>query len=83
MAKTSAGQKRIKGKLPSKMEAAHRIGSSFTNDEGLTVGINDIGIVTLPRHYLLFRFLYIIRLKSSKTEKESSQTYQKQLGTII
>ena len=48
MVKTSVGQNRIKGKLPQRTEVAHRTGSSFTNDVGLTGAINDIGIVKLP-----------------------------------
>ena len=48
MVSTSVGQNRIKGKLPTKTDVAHRTGSSFTNDEGLTGAINDIGIVKLP-----------------------------------
>lgn len=48
MLATSVGQNRIKGKLPPKTEVAHRTGSSFTNDAGLTGAINDIGIVKLP-----------------------------------
>lgn len=48
MTLTSVGQNRIKGKLPPKTEVAHRTGSSFTNEAGLTGAINDIGIVKLP-----------------------------------
>jgi beta-lactamase class A len=68
MVSTSVGQNRIKGKLPSKTEVAHRTGSSFTNDAGMTGAINDIGIVKLPNG--LFRFLYIIQPKNLKTEKK-------------
>jgi len=48
MVATSVGQNRIKGYLPLKTEVAHRTGSSFTNETGLTGAINDIGIVKLP-----------------------------------
>jgi len=48
MVSTSVGKNRIKGKLPPKTKVAHRTGSSFTNSEGLTGAINDIGIVELP-----------------------------------
>ncbi|WP_343617249.1 class A beta-lactamase [Flavobacterium sp.] len=48
MVQTSVGKNRIKGKLPSSAEVAHRTGSSFTNDSGLTGAINDIGIIKLP-----------------------------------
>jgi beta-lactamase class A len=60
MVKTSVGQNRIKGKLPSKTEVAHRTGSSFTNDTGLTGAINDIGIVKLPNgnHFIISVFIH-------------------------
>jgi len=60
MVKTSVGQNRIKGKLSPKTEAAHRIGSSFTNDDGLTGAINDIGIVKLPNgnHFIISVFVH-------------------------
>ncbi len=48
MVETSVGQNRIKGKLPPKTEVAHRTGSSFTNELGMTGAITDIGIVKLP-----------------------------------
>jgi len=48
MLSTSVGKNRIKGKLPPKTKVAHRTGSSFTNNEGMTGAINDIGIVELP-----------------------------------
>lgn len=48
LVETSVGLNRIKGKLPKETEVAHRTGSSFTNKEGLTGAINDIGIVKLP-----------------------------------
>lgn len=60
MVSTSVGQNRIKGKLPLETEAAHRTGSSFTNDKGLTGAINDIGIVTLPngKHIIISVFVH-------------------------
>jgi beta-lactamase class A len=60
MVETSVGQNRIKGKLPINTEVAHRTGSSFTNDVGLTGGINDIGIVKLPNgnHFIISVFVY-------------------------
>ena len=48
MVSTSVGQNRIKAKLPTNTEVAHRTGSSFTNNVGMTGAINDIGIVKLP-----------------------------------
>jgi len=60
MAETSVGQNRIKGKLPANTEVAHRTGSSFTNEEGLTGAINDIGIVKLPNgnHLIISIFVH-------------------------
>lgn len=60
MVETSVGQNRIKGKLPINTEVAHRTGSSFTNDVGLTGGINDIGIVKLPNgnHFIISVFVH-------------------------
>ena len=60
MVATSVGQNRIKGKLPPKTEVAHRTGSSFTNDAGLTGAINDIGIVKLPngKYFIISIFVH-------------------------
>ena len=48
MVETSVGPNRIKGKLPPTTIVAHRPGTSFTNDAGLSGAINDIGIIELP-----------------------------------
>ncbi|MGK9121100.1 class A beta-lactamase, subclass A2 [Olivibacter jilunii] len=60
MVETVVGPNRIKGKLPTNAEVAHRPGSSFTNDEGLTAAVNDIGIVQLPngKHFAIAVFVY-------------------------
>jgi len=60
MVATSVGQNRIKGKLPPKTEVAHRTGSSFTNDAGLTGAINDIGTVKLPngKYFIISVFVH-------------------------
>ncbi|QNL49655.1 class A beta-lactamase, subclass A2 [Olivibacter sp. SDN3] len=60
MVETVVGLNRIKGKLPENQEVAHRPGSSFTNDEGLTAAINDVGIVQLPngKHFAIAVFVY-------------------------
>jgi beta-lactamase class A len=65
MVETSVGRDRIKGKLPPETEVAHRVGSSFTSNEGLTGAINDIGIVRLPNgnHFIISVFVH------STTEK--------------
>ncbi|NRS89145.1 beta-lactamase class A [Flavobacterium sp. 7E] len=68
---TSVAQKRIKGKLPLGAEVAHRPGTSFTNSDGLTAAINDIGIVKLPnsKHFILAIFLQ----NTTETFKESEE----------
>ena len=60
MVSTSVGQNRIKAKLPTNTEVAHRTGSSFTNDAGLTGAINDIGIVRLPngKYFIISIFVH-------------------------
>ncbi|MFC6101540.1 serine hydrolase [Olivibacter domesticus] len=60
MVETVVGPNRIKGKLPENQEVAHRPGSSFTNDEGLTAAINDVGIVQLPngKHFAIAVFVF-------------------------
>lgn len=60
MVSTSVGKNRIKGKLPTKTEVAHRTGSSFTNDAGMTGAINDIGIVKLPngKYFIISVFVH-------------------------
>lgn len=60
MVATTVGKDRIIGKLPPNTEVAHRTGSSFTNEEGLTGAINDIGIVKLPNgnHFIISVFVH-------------------------
>lgn len=43
-----SGGNRLKGKLPKNIKIAHRTGTSFTNDNGMTGAINDMGIIELP-----------------------------------
>ncbi|MFZ4929463.1 class A beta-lactamase [Chryseobacterium sp. Mn2064] len=43
-----SGTKRLKGKLPHTVKLAHRTGTSFTNETGMTGAINDFGIIELP-----------------------------------
>ncbi|UOE37033.1 class A beta-lactamase [Chryseobacterium oryzae] len=48
MLNNKSGANRIKGNLSEKTKIAHRTGTSFTNDAGMTGAINDIGIIELP-----------------------------------
>jgi beta-lactamase class A len=71
MVSTSVGQNRIKGKLPIKTEVAHRTGSSYTNEAGMTGAINDIGIVKLPNgnHFAISIFVHNTTEKFEDGEK--------------
>lgn len=48
MLNNQSGANRIKGNLSKNTKIAHRTGTSFTNDAGMTGAINDIGIIELP-----------------------------------
>jgi len=48
MLNNKSGGNRLKGKLPKNIKIAHRTGTSFTNDKGMTGAINDMGIIELP-----------------------------------
>ena len=48
MVNNTTGGNRIKGKLPKDIKVAHRTGTSFTNDKGMTGAINDFGIIEIP-----------------------------------
>jgi beta-lactamase class A len=52
---TSTGANRIKGLLPIGTTVAHKTGSSSTDDKGITVATNDVGVITLPngKHFVI------------------------------
>lgn len=77
MVGTETGGGRIKGKLPSGTLVAHKTGTSAPPDEsGVTVAINDIGIVTLPNnnHFVMSVFV--------ANSKESYETNEKIIADI-
>jgi beta-lactamase class A len=45
---TSTGPNRIKGLLPAGTVVGHKTGTSGTNDAGVALGTNDVGVITLP-----------------------------------
>jgi len=45
--------------LPKNTKIAHRTGTSFTNDEGMTGAINDIGIIELPNDKKIFIAVFV------------------------
>ncbi len=71
MVATSVGKDRIKGKLPPNTEVAHRTGSSFTNKEGLTGAINNIGIVKLPNGNPLIISVFVCNTTEKFTDGET------------
>ncbi len=48
MVNNKTGLKRLKGKLPANIIVAHRSGTSFTNESGMTGAVNSYGIIELP-----------------------------------
>jgi beta-lactamase class A/beta-lactamase class A VEB len=66
MKDTETGVRRLKGQLPEGTVAAHKTGSSGTDEAGLTLGTNDIGIIFLP----IGRFYYISVFVSQSKENE-------------
>jgi beta-lactamase class A len=71
MTETSTGENRIKGELPSGTIVAHKTGTSGTNAQGVTAGINDIGIIVLPngKHIGIAVFVSNSKAKTSVNEK--------------
>jgi len=65
MISTTTGTGRIKGLLPDGTIAAHKTGSSGTNEVGLTSATNDAGIVTLPDGK---QFAIVVFVSDSKDE---------------
>lgn len=47
MLNNASGAKRLKAHLPKSIKIAHRTGTSFTNESGMTGAINDFGIIEL------------------------------------
>lgn len=70
MLATSTGPNRIKGLLPKGTPVAHRTGSSGTNDEGLSPGTNDVGIIVLPNGKHLAVAVLITDSKDDDTTRE-------------
>jgi beta-lactamase class A len=70
MIRTSTGDKRIKGLIPSSADVAHKTGTSGTRN-GITPGTNDVGIVTLPngKHFAIAIFVSDSRESNSVNEK--------------
>jgi beta-lactamase class A len=59
MLNNTTGMKRLKGKLPTNVKVAHRTGTSFTNDAGMTGAINDFGIIELPNNKKIYIAVFV------------------------
>lgn len=59
MVNNQSGANRIKGLLPKNTNIAHRTGTSFTNDEGMTGAINDLGIIELPNNKNIYIAVFV------------------------
>jgi beta-lactamase class A len=58
MTNSTTGIKRLKGKLPNVI-IAQRAGTSFTNSEGITGAINNVGIIELPNNKKIYISVFI------------------------
>jgi beta-lactamase class A len=58
MVTSNTGTKRLKGKLPN-VTIAQRAGTSFTNDQGLTGAVNNVGIIELPDQRKIYIAVFI------------------------
>ena len=70
MIRTSTGDKRIKGLIPSRADVAHKTGTSGTRN-GITPGTNDVGIITLPdgKHFVIAVFVSDSRESNAVNER--------------
>lgn len=59
MLNNTTGMKRLKGKLTANIQVAHRTGTSFTNDAGMTGAINDFGIIELPNKKKIYIAVFV------------------------
>ena len=76
----STGNNRIRGKLPKGTVVAHKTGTSFTTNKGITLAINDVGIITLPngKHVAL-----AILVSESSENKETNERIIAEITEII
>ena len=70
MVNNQSGANRIKGLLPKNIIIAHRTGTSFTNDEGMTGAINDYGIIELPNNKKIYIAVFVHNTSESFKDSE-------------
>lgn len=66
----TTGNNRIKGKLPKEIVVAHKTGTSFTTNEGVTPVINDVGIITLPNGKHIALAIFVSESKENRATNE-------------
>jgi len=72
MMETATGPKRIKGLLPLGTPVAHKTGTSFTDEKGLTAATNDVGIVTLPDGSHVAMVIFLADSSASPEARENA-----------
>lgn len=71
MVNSKTGLKRLKGQLPEGTLVAQRAGTSFTNKQGITGAINNIGIVELAPNQKIYIAVYVRNIAESFEVGES------------
>ncbi|MBV8252395.1 MAG: class A beta-lactamase [Chitinophaga sp.] len=71
MLNNKTGLKRLKGKLPTDIKVAHRSGTSFTNDAGMTGAINSYGIIVLPNNKKIIVAVFVHNTYESFDDTEA------------
>lgn len=72
MINTETGLKRIKGLLPKEAVVAHKTGTDFTDEAGITRATNDVGIVTLPSGKQFIIAIFISNSSDNTTDREAA-----------
>ena len=76
----STGNNRIRGKLPKGTAVAHKTGTSFTTNKGITPAINDVGIITLPNEK---HVAVAILVSESSENRETNERIIAEITEII
>lgn len=66
----TTGNDRIRAHLPKETEVAHKTGTSFTTNEGITPAINDVGIITLPNGKHIALTIFVSESRENRVTNE-------------
>ena len=72
MLETATGPRRIKGLLPPRTAVAHKTGTSFTDEKGVTAATNDVGIVTLEGGNHVAMVIFLADSSASLEDRENA-----------